>query len=398
MYNLIQWRKYRYLIYIVVMVVAIFLQWYTHGVELFLTDDSYHYLAARDSFVETGQFMDDNGRYFLFWPPLFPIVLSLLANPMAGASLLFMALTVGIGILLFLIVDTVFNSRLIALICFAYIMLDVHLLCNSSFLWSEIGFTFLLMGFIYCLMYYGKSLTWEVLISLSGFLMCMQRNAGAFIIAGAFIWMVYRDMTNKRPIIKSIWVSAMALSGLVLWNVYVWIFRSHTHFNFEDQWFQFAFENTTSLAQALVRLFVPIPYASVILVLLMAVVVAGIIFKMRSVSHAVWMLMAICCSYLLCVWLVLLVNIAGFPVDFGEADRFISVIAPVLIIIVFQAMECISMLMKDRFRKLFVAVLIFWVMYPLARSVKFAMQWHGRDDLKRTALTIDVASNDALGS
>ena len=57
------------------MLIALLIHWYSYGSGLHLTDDSRHYLAAVDSLIESFTFIDKDGHGYLFWPPLFPVIL-----------------------------------------------------------------------------------------------------------------------------------------------------------------------------------------------------------------------------------------------------------------------------------------------------------------------------------
>jgi hypothetical protein len=74
--------------------------------------------------------------------------------------------------------------------------------------------------------------------------------------------------------------------------------------------------------------------------------------------------------------LVFIINIGGFPVDFGEADRFVSVMVPFLLILFFKALE-IFLVKQTPVRQMVILFLIgCWTCYPLARTIRNAVQWH----------------------
>jgi hypothetical protein len=73
---------------------------------------------------------------------------------------------------------------------------------------------------------------------------------------------------------------------------------------------------------------------------------------------------------------VVIINIGGFPVDFGEGDRFISVIVPFMSIIFFMAVEKIFNQQKHTVKMVFLILIIVWMCYPLSRTIKNAILWH----------------------
>src|SRR5688572_17596485 len=67
-----------------VIVISLLIQFYVTNCGLLLTYDSREYLSAANSFNEQGVFMGTDGTPYVFWPPLFPMILSLFADPQAA--------------------------------------------------------------------------------------------------------------------------------------------------------------------------------------------------------------------------------------------------------------------------------------------------------------------------
>ena len=206
--------------------------------------------------------------------------------------------------------------------------------------------------------------------------MCLQRNAGMFISAGAAIWVFMQEENRTQGILKSLFLFLCINSGLLIWNVYIWFFLPHEHFNFSDELFQHAIQNTESIAQALVNTFLPINwFYTPTLIITFFLLVYFLKDEIRR-NVSLQLIFIITVVYLIGLYLVVIINIGGFPVAVGEADRFISVIVPFLGILVFRLYEKVLETKSATIRALMMVVICCWMSYPLARTIKNALQWH----------------------
>ena len=186
-----------------IIAIALILQWYSHSSGLLLTADSYHYISGSESFKHSRSLIDGDGHNFLFWPPLFPIILSLLGPCGEGLIWINIFLEVCIALVVLSIVNRIIQHSGIRLLYFISILLGVHILLISSFLWSELIFLFLAVIFVDQLQKSKKNRTSFYLAIVSGFLMCLQRNAGLFIALGATIWIFIEEENRRQAILKS---------------------------------------------------------------------------------------------------------------------------------------------------------------------------------------------------
>lgn len=360
-----------------VLIPVIIIHWYTYGQGLLLTDDSYHYLSASENFRKSFTLIDNNNHYLLFWPPLFPVFISIFSVPEQLFSWINLVLLIFISISIFRITTRVIQSTTIAFVCFFYIITGVHLLLISSFLWTELLFLFFTSIFLENLLkpQINKNAIYVAIIM--GILMCLQRNAGIFIAVGATIWMLLKDENAISILIKPIHFFLYVISGSLIWNFYVWFYLPRDHFNFTEELFQHALYNFNSMSCAIVSAFLPIKYFGIPILFAGLVLVIYLMRKELAHNRFLQLLFIVSLSYLFFLSLVLVVNIAGFRVDFGEGDRFIAVILPLLSIIVFKSFELFLNGKNKLARKISFILIAIWLIYPLSRTLKNSKQWHG---------------------
>ncbi len=386
--NVLKTDKAHTIIYGLLASVSLLIHWYSYGSGLLLTADSYHYLAASKSFIGSGKFIDADGHGFLFWPPLFPILLSILAEKV----LPWVHILVNFAILLSLLrlIKTTVLSRGLQLLSFAFVALSVHLLLISTFLWSELFSVLFEVLFVYHL-FLSKHQTRNLYYAmLFGFLLCLQRNAGIFIVFGGCIWLLLEQ--SKLQFSKALKFGLITISGSFIWNIYVWIFKEHEQFDFSVNLFQHALANANALIHAVAYSFIPVN-ATYAVVPFLAIVILLVKNKKLIGARGSDLLLysLLIATYLVCVLIVLVVNIAGFPVEFGEADRFISVIMPLLTLLIFRLLDEVTRLFGTPRLKLALFVFMaFWLVYPAARMINNSLQWHRKE---RTHQSMNINSS-----
>jgi hypothetical protein len=356
------------------LLISLLLHWYSYGSGLHLTDDSRHYLAAVESLKESFSFIDKDGHAFLFWPPLFPLILTIVG--VQGLIWLNYVLAVSIAFVSYRIARRIIQHETIRIFYFIYVLLGVHILLISTFLWSELIFLFLMLLFIDQFQLSHESKVSFYVAIIVGFLMCLQRNAGIFIVTGVSFWIFLNEAQWKQKIVRATAFFLSVASGCIGWNIYVWAFVPHHHFTFSETPFQFAWANTEAVAQAMLTTFFPIPF--LIIPALLIFVIALFLLLMSDLKNNSYLqqISLVSIVYSLFLYLVVIINIGGFPVDFGEGDRFISVIVPFMGIIFFKAVEKVFDQQERTFKIVFLILIVCWMTYPLSRTIKNAILWH----------------------
>ena len=250
------------------------------------------------------------------------------------------------------------------------------MLLVATFLWSELIFIFLVLLLADQLQKSKENKNSFYMAIACGFLMCLQRNAGVFIAAGASIWIFVNEETWRHRIVKPTLFFLAVSSGLLIWNVYVWIFVPHEHFSFSEGLFQFAWVNTNSLHRAIVHVFLPIDFYPVSI--FVGAFSGGWFYMKEEIKNdsALQLIFILTIVYLAFINLALIINIGAFPVDFGESDRFISVVVPFVGILLFKVFEKVFNKQIPSNRIWITILILCWLCYPLTRTIKNAIQWH----------------------
>jgi hypothetical protein len=323
---------------IVLVISSVLLQWYGHSGGLLTTSDSCNYLSAASSFKSNFTFLSYDGEPYLYWPPLFPIILSVLGGAWYWIHL---SITAWIGVLVVIETRKVITDPLLQLICQASILLSVHLLMIGVFLWSELLFLLLLIYFIKAV---EKNFVAAIIL---GFFLCLQRNSGIFFVIGAALW--YWDLK------KSIILFALATSGFWAWNIYVSVAQ-------EYHYFQSIIYNFNVMSTAMMNVLAPVPGFFIL-------IIAGAVgfFLKDDIKTRLMSVMII--TYMACLVVI-------FPIAPSDSDRFVTVIIPFFMILVFRAIEIVLAKQTSARRIVLMIVVVCWLAYPLSRALKNASQWH----------------------
>jgi hypothetical protein len=368
--------KYAYAVVLAVLIPTLVLHWYAYGDGLILTDDSNHYLTSASSFHELKTLTNEEGHHFLFWPPLFPIVLSAFQSPQQQLVWLHLMMVAVFSVFLFWIIRHSIRSFAVAVFCFIAVMMGVHILLISTFLWSELLFLLLTTAFLYSLIKSPTNRFFYIIALIIGFLMCMQRNAGLFIAFGAALWLYVQNLHMKNSFLRASAFFFAIISGSLIWNSYIWGYLPHPHFSFSEPWFQHGMHNFTALCFGIINAFLPVKALPSLLAPVSAFFIVWWLRRHIRQNSVIQLVFMVSMSYLLFFAMVLVVNVAGFKIDYGEGDRFVAVILPFLAILVFKTLETIIGQQRRRLRLIFMVLLTIWMIYPLARAVKNANQWH----------------------
>jgi hypothetical protein len=367
-------RIVKHYIPISIIAASLVLQWYARSSGLILTQDSQHYITASESFKQTLTFIDNNGHFYLFWPPLFPIILS--ATTVSSFVWINCILTLCISLLALNIIKRTIENSIVQNILLAFIVLGVHLLLTSTFLWSELFFLLFTVIFIDQLQKSEHSRNSFFFAVAAGILMCLQRNVGAFIALGGAVWIFIGEGNRKEKFIQATYFFFSVTSVLFIWNAYVWFFVPHPHFNFSEKFFQNALSNIDSITYAVVNTFIPTPFFYIPVALVSFFILLYYLKNEIKENRKLQLIFIVTLLYLILLTIILVINFAGFPIDRGEGDRFISVIIPFLSILVFKSFDKFYNTQGSSVRILLILAVCAWMIYPLARTLKNAIQWH----------------------
>ncbi|MEH0158309.1 hypothetical protein V6R21_29910 [Limibacter armeniacum] len=374
------WNK--YVVYLLVMLAFTMLYALLGSNGLSLSFDSYEYLIASHSFLESGVMMKSNDELFVYWPPLFPILLAYIArNTMEGVMLLnYFSLLSTVFLLVKWFINTIKNSRNPIVYFYALIVtFSIPYLLVGKFIWSEPFFIFLLTSYLYSLNNFLKkpSSKYLILITIFGFLMPLQRFAGLFVFLGVGIALSITEQKLLKRHWKMLLLSVViSLSGVLCWLIYTRVGGMESRESATFSW-TFLLYILRNYGEVMARWFMPVgilPYLGngfyiiAFITVMVCVLVVGIIQNKKN------KFISVLSSVILCyVGLYILAGVyKKCAIDIQEVERFMS---PVFGLIFFVFMFSISGLYERiaKFQRVSLIILLsIWITYPVIRAVKNA--------------------------
>lgn len=347
--------------------IALVIQFYVTQCGLLLTHDSREYLSAAKSFAENGTLTGSDGAPYVFWPPLFPVFLSLFAHPEAVMVWINLVLSGVVGILVARLASQHLSDLRLRTGYLIAWMLGVHQLLISVFLWSELVFLVLLLCFAEQVIRAAHSPRALALAFLLGFLLCLQRNAGLFIVPAAALWLTFNEGNKLRSIGRAT-VVFLSTAGGIWWNVANMYGSVRTRVSDLD-YFSAVLDNVLVVTDGIAQSILPFTIFSIPIALVVFMSPIVLIWPTRRLSDHFLLMALICCFYLAGMSVL-------FQLDPGDADRYSAVILPFLLLMVFRSVENIYRKPVKMIRTILFAGMICWLAYPLLRTAKNALQWH----------------------
>src|SRR5688572_11016985 len=123
-----------------IIVLSLVIQFYVTNCGLLLTHDSLEYLSAAIGFREHGVLTGTDGTPYVFWPPLFPLILSFFKDAPTVMVWINLALSGCVGVLISRLGSRHLTDVRLRTAFLASWMLGIHQLLISVFLWSELIF------------------------------------------------------------------------------------------------------------------------------------------------------------------------------------------------------------------------------------------------------------------
>jgi hypothetical protein len=205
---------------------------------------------------------------------------------------------------------------------------------------------------------------------ITGFLLCIQRNAGLFWIFGLTSWLFInqKDDSINRSHLKILVFFFVSTLGLWSWNIYNTFFIPANFVFYDRNFFDGFLMNVLLLAGAFTKLVVPAP-SGVISGVLFLLLLLAIFHWLKPISKNVFIL-------------VIMVYAAGFMVlgklDQYELDRYLSVMTPFCFLILLMFLERVGQGTVKWVRYGAVLAVLVFVSYTLVRTGRNIELWHNR--------------------
>lgn len=364
---------------IIVLVASIGLEVYGRACGFILTSDSLQYLSAAKSFSEHGKFLSPDGTYYTYWQPLFPVILSVTTKPLVLLGWLNIFNKLIMGIVLMSVANSFLKEFVYKIIFFIVSLCSVHTLMLSVFVWSDLLFmTFAYLNLYVALHLERKNYFYYLLIT--GFLMCIQRNAGLFWIGGICLWMLQdKEIMLSKNLLRIAIFFLVSTSGLWAWNFYNTFFIPANFSFYKHSFFADIIYNTMLLIGTYTRMIVPLNHW--ILQIIFFLLIAGLIiyFLIKNFSRSAYLMLCI-----------LLVYTAGYAamvkLDMYEMDRYLSIVAPLVYLLFINVVEKFNQTEIKWIRYGLLVFILLWTVYPIARTIKNVQFWHERSCLTESRI------------
>jgi len=349
-----------------VIIISLLIQFFVTNCGLLLTHDSLQYLAASQSFYEQGIFTGSDGSPYVFWPPLLPIILSVFTDPQEAMVWINLILSALVGVMLSRLASQHLKDNGLRISFLIAWMWGVHQLLISVFLWSELFFLLLLLLFAELVIRSTSSRAALAGAFIVGFLLCLQRNAGLFIVPAAGLWFLLKEDAPRSP--RSAFIILLSAAGGAWWNATNMFGTISTGVSNLD-YFSFVLDNVLIVTDGVAQSVLPFTILSIPVAIVIVASPIVLIWPSRKLSDSFLLMALICCFY-----------IAGmatlFKLDHGDADRYAAVILPFLLLTVFRIIENVFRKANKMIRIVLLIGMLAWLAYPLIRTGRNALQWH----------------------
>lgn len=327
------------------------------------TSDSIQYEFAAKSFANSYTLAIEDGKPYVQWGPLYPIVLSLGYQDVHQFTKWLHFLAMNCCICLWISLFRQFTSNtLLGLLFGLSLACSTELMTLSVFIWSETIFMLLFAGFTLSLYRLSIGKGHWLLVSLLLFLSLLQRNAGIFLIAGILFPFLLRQNNHGIRLQKLLKISALGLSGFVLWNSWVLLWQTNkpTQFDYPEGFN--IIHNAKSLLHALSLWIMPnnIPQLiSTSIISMITLVLLRFCWVNRHKMPFLVKLSAGYSSYLL-VWFIVFASNA-------DIIRFTSIVYPLFFLLGLTAIWNWAESQKEWLKNGVLVMLYSWLLYPAGR-------------------------------
>jgi hypothetical protein len=351
-----------------------------------LTYDSVNYVYAGYNLYEKGTLMRPFQSPYIEWPPLYPAIIAALSH-LPGSLLqsifyfqiLVASVTTALGCKL---ANQMIRHRLLQITVCISLTFSTPLVLVNHFVWSESFFVPLVVVHILLFIHYTKQpgkVGWGLLVII-GIMLCMQRQVGAFFIAGgACILLLYphNSPLSKRALASLLYVLLAAVVPLMLWWIRNYHLQGLIMNDYRDTLYMIPFlTHLIVFNDIFTSWFLP---DETEIWLRISMVYGGLLFLLIAFLRMKKNILQqpgifILSSQFGCYFLLLL--IISFIVTEEIDDRIIAPIYIPGIVLFFSLLDRYLLLIKSQ-RKIWVMyACLLWTLYPIMRTIYNVYVWH----------------------
>ncbi|WKK85307.1 hypothetical protein QYS48_25710 [Marivirga arenosa] len=338
---------------------------------LIWTIDSNTYWTASRNIINEGKLTAADGGAYVFWPPLFPITLSLFSE---SSYYVFHSFSFLLGLFFIYRFLKLKYSITLSLMVLSVYTLTVYPYLLSSFLWTEVNFILFLYSGLYFFQKWNMDENNHKYLMLAGILfclMCLQRNAGVFIMVGLSIYSIVLYFKNKD--FKKLFSTGSALSisviPVILWNINRRILFPEEYYIYQQPFLADFLKNFKMVSNELIRLVLPTDTGlnSYIIIILLSIIMMSIIYKKENS-----LIITLITTYIfLFITLPLL--------EKSEIGRFLAPIIPLIILQTISSSKYyIIKLDNNKIKNALILFFSIVLLYNIVRTVNNVEQWNYR--------------------
>jgi hypothetical protein len=369
-----------HLIQFTILFAGVCLYGYATRCGLNLTDDSLEYLRHASFYCHDEGMIKSTFDQMSYWPPLFGLIIYLWKLVMGiPLELLQLAFMLTNFFLLVTIGKRFVDNPAGRLIWLAVSFLGVSLIMVHVFLWSEPVFIAILLSLILVMdnFFVHKKIKWFLAGMMFSFLLCMQRNAGLFIIAAlAFSILWYRPV--KKWLLYSVILFLTGIASFLIWNLSISINLQDHHQFLRHSYFSGYFANTLDFMMVISAWFLPRLTGAYIRLIFILVIIIWVLWNdLSGMLHPgdykpTVMLIVVCLFYI--------IGMSSIGrIDSWEAERYLSVIHPIFMLIFIKyAVKKVKSKQTAAFKWIAAFLIGIWISYSIARSGINVIHWHQR--------------------
>lgn len=223
------------------------------------TSDSRYYLHAAATLRKTGHLLNPDGSAYRYWPPLYPVLISL-GGASSSVRWLHLVSLLGSIVIWSWVGRQLLPTRRASVLPWL-LALSTPVLLVSKFVWAESVFLLLFAtyaGVLFRALTVGKGGWWLVATAL-GALLTLERTAGFFLLAGIGFWVILASIAPavRRAVVWHLLVSILA--GLA-WQYYALLLAAPSVYHINRGWLQ-AISSVADYGFVLWRWLLPLPAA-----------------------------------------------------------------------------------------------------------------------------------------
>ncbi len=329
-----------------------------------LTYDSHDFLASSNSLSTYLHGKNADGSPYLHRPPLLPAYLHFFENKTTAATVLNI---LSLATSLFLVGRIIRKVKLQGYFMYASffaIALGLPWIQNHFFLWTEPLFTTLILLLVYSMMINSRF----ALILILCIAMFMLRKSGLFVAGGVAIFYLsekrYREFCTTAivmSILFAVWeYLTVRFAGVSTSKNIISYLGPLSRVDYLDGITSWCLPRVLSIG---VRVIVIL----IMIFLWIAVERQDLISFVRERKLKLLAIVSV-------TYLFALILFFGVP-DYYEAERYLSVVFPLVFILAFTALQGIH---RGRSKEMQYAIVIMttaWLVYPAMRTINFLMTW-----------------------